>query len=194
MKKITRADIQNLHDYELARPETRQRVIERKKRRRVALGPLVSLVFENRATVLFQIQEMLRAERIVEPPKVQEEIDVYNSLLPDPGEVSATLFIEVTDESRVKPILDSFIGLDSGRSLWLEVGSLKIPASFEAGHGRQDKISAVHYVRFRLGEEGVRALSTSRSARLSLEHGEHRAEAEITGETIEELLEELSAL
>lgn len=193
MKKIEPGDIRNLHEYELARNDFRRRVMEIKSRRRISVGPLVTLVFENRDTVLFQIQEMLRAERIVEPSRVQEEIDVYNSLLPEPGEVSATLFVEITDESRVKPILDSFIGLDEGRSLWLETGGEKFFANFEAGHGREDKISAVHYIRFPLGPEGRRALETTGAGVLRLAHGDHRAEAALPPGLVAELLGDLSS-
>ena len=192
MNPLTVADLKNLHEYELARPEFRRRIIEAKSRRRVPVGALVTLVFENRDTVLFQIQEMLRAERIVEPSKVQDEIDVYNSLLPEAGEIAATLFIEVTEESRVKPVLDSFIGLDGGRSLWMEIGGDRYFASFEAGHGREDKISAVHYVRFPLGESGRSALERERRARLVLSHGEHRGETELSPETVRELLADLA--
>lgn len=192
MEKISIASLQNLHEYELARPEFRRRVIEKKALRRVSVGPLMTLVFENRDTVLFQIQEMLRAERIVEPAKIQEEIDVYNSLLPDPGEVSATLFVEVTEEARVKPILDSFIGLDEGKSLWMEIGGRRYFANFEEGHGREDKISAVHYIRFPLGPEGSSALAGAGRARLVLSHSENRGEAELSPETVSELLQDLT--
>ena len=193
MERISIVNLRNLHEYELARPDFRRRVIETKGRRRVSVGPLVTLVFENRETVLFQIQEMLRAERIVEPAKVQEEVDVYNSLLPEDGEVAATLFVEVTEEARVKPILDSFIGLDEGRSLWMEIDGRKYFAKFEAGHGREDKISAVHYIRFPLGPEGASALGRVRRARLVLSHGENSGEAELSPETVSELLSDLGA-
>lgn len=191
MEKISIGNLRNLHEYELARPEFRRRIIEAKARRRVSVGPLVTLVFENRDTVLFQIQEMLRAERIVEPSKVQDEIDVYNSLLPEAGEIAATLFIEVTEESRVKPVLDSFIGMDEGRSLWMEIDGERYFAAFEAGHGREDKISAVHYIRFPLGSAGTASLARARRARLVLSHGENRGEAELSPETVSELLSDL---
>jgi len=191
MRKIESPAIRNLHEYEIARPDFRRRVIASKSRRRVAVGPLVTLVFENRDTVLFQIQEMLRAERIVDPAKVQDEIDVYNALLPDAGEVAATLFIEITDEARVKPVLDAFIGLDEGRSLWMEMGGKRFFATFEAGHGREDRISAVHYVRFPLGAEGRRLLESTREARLVLQHGDYSEAARLPPETIDELIEDL---
>ena len=191
MEKIDATAVKNLHEYEVARADFRRRVIDLKARRRVSVGPLVTLVFENRETALFQIQEMLRAERIVDPAKVQDEIDVYNTLLPDPGEVAATLFIEITDEREVKPILDAFIGLDEGKSLRMEIGGETFYARFEAGHGREDKISAVHYVRFPVGERGRAALEASRRARLVLEHGDYRAEAALPPETVAELLDDL---
>lgn len=191
MRKIDFPAIRNLHEYETERPEFRRRVIALKARRRVAVGALVTLVFENRDTALFQIQEMLRAERIVDPAKVQDEIDVYNTLLPDAGEVAATLFIEITDEARVKPVLDAFIGLDEGKSLWMELGGERFFATFEAGHGREDKISAVHYVRFPLGERGRGLLASTREARIVLEHGGYAAAAALPPETVDELIEDL---
>jgi hypothetical protein len=191
LKPIAPQDLQNLHEYELARPEFRQRVIDLKKRRRVALGPLMTLLFENRDTVRFQIQEMLRVERIVRPDKIQEEIAVYNELLPGPLEVAATLFIEVTDLAEVQPTLDRFIGLDEPGKLVLRVAERECPALFAPGQSREDRISAVHYVRFALGEEGRRDLEAHARAALCVDHGGYRAEAVLGPETIEELREDL---
>jgi hypothetical protein len=191
MQPITLQDIQNLHEYELARADVRRRVIDLKKRRRVALGPLMTLVFENRDTVRFQIQEMLRAERIVRPEKVQEEIDVYNELLPGPGEVAATLFIEVTDPAAVQATLDRFVGLDEPGRLVLKVGGRAFPAHFAPGQSREDRISAVHYIRFSLGEDGGRALAAGGPAALQVNHGGYEAEAALPPETVEELRKDL---
>ena len=187
MNPITIQDIQNLHDYEIARSDTRRRVIDLKKRRRVALGPLMTLVFENRDTVRFQIQEMLRAERIVRPEKVQEEIDVYNELLPEPGQIAATLFIEVTDPAAVQSTLDGFVGLDEPGRLVLALGGRTFPAVFAAGQSRDDRISAVHYVRFPVDGEGARLMTEGVPAVLIVDHGGYRAEAVLPKETIEEL-------
>ena len=191
MKPISIEDIQNLHEYELARAEFRQKVIDVKKWRRVALGPLMTLVFENRDTVRFQIQEMLRVERIVRPDKVEEEIAVYNELLPGHGEVAATLFIEVTVESEVQPTLDRFIGLDEPGKLVLEAGGRSYPAAFAPGQSREDRISAVHYIRFPLGEEGRQALERGERSRLAVAHGGYEAETVLSKETVEELLRDL---
>jgi len=191
MNPITADDIANLHEYELERPDFRSRVIAMKSRRRVPLGPLMTLVFENRDTVRFQIQEMLRVERIVQPDKVQHELDVYNELLPGPGEVAATLFIEITEAPRIQEVLDGFIGLDEPGHLAIAVGDRRFPALFAPGQSREDRISAVHYIRFALGEEGRRALAAGQEAALEVAHGSYRARQVLTKETVEELVRDL---
>jgi hypothetical protein len=190
MNPLTASDITNLHDYELERADFRRRVIEMKARRRIALGPLMTLVFENRDTVRFQIQEMIRVERIVQPQKVQHEVDVYNELLPGPGEVAATLFIEVVEQARVKEILDGFIGLDEPGHLALVVGNRRFPALFAPGQSREDRISAVHYIRFFLGDEGLRGLASG--AAVEVAHGGYHARQVLSRETVEELTADLS--
>ncbi len=187
MSAIRLQDILTLQDYELARNDFRRKVIELKKRRRLALGPLMTLVFENRQTVLFQIQEMLRIERIVRPEKVQEEIDVYRELLPGDGDLSATLFIEVTQPEQVQPTLDRFIGLDEPGKLRLRVGDRVVPARFAPGQSREDRISAVHYIRFGVGSPAA----LEAPARLEVDHGGYHATADLSPETIEELRSDL---
>ncbi len=192
MELLTASDIANLHEYELERPGFRSRVIALKSRRRVPLGPLMTLVFENRDTVRFQIQEMLRVERIVQPDKVQHEVDTYNELLPGPCEVAATLFIEITEQPRIQEVLDGFIGLDEPGRLALSVGGHRYPALFAAGQSREDRISAVHYIRFPLGAEGRRALAAGEEAALEVAHGDYRARQVLSKETVEELIRDLS--
>jgi len=193
METLTFEDIKNLHEYELERPDFRARVIELKKRRRVPLGPLMTLVFENRETVRFQIQEMVRIERIVRPDKVQEEIDVYNDLLPRAGEVAATLFIEVMEAEKIQSTLDSFIGLDEPGKLVLRIGDKSFSAVFAPGQSREDRISAVHYVRFPLGGEGRQALERGAPASVEVRHGDYHARAPLSPETVAELLRDLSS-
>jgi hypothetical protein len=112
----------------------------------------MSFVFENHETVWFQIQEMVRAERIVDEVRIAEEVEVYNTLLPRPGELAATMFIEIGDSTQVKPVLDTLLGIDAGDHVRLEVGAHTIPGVFEAGHSDEGlgKLSAVHFVRFAL--------------------------------------------
>lgn len=188
MSAIQLQDILPLQDYELAREDIRREVIELKRRRRIALGPLMTLVFESRQTVLFQIQEMLRIERIVRPEKVQEEIDAYRELLPGDGDLSATLFIEVTQPDQVQPTLDRFIGLDEPGKLRLRVVDRVIPARFAAGQSREDRISAIHYVRFAVGSPE----SFVAPVRLEVDHAGYRATADLPEETIEELRRDLA--
>ena len=191
VKPLTTDDIQNLHEYELDRAAFRARIIDLKRRRRVALGPLMTLVFENRDTVRFQIQEMLRVERIVRPDKVLHEVETYNELLPGAGEIAATLFIEITDQSRLQAILDGFIGLDEPGRLVLRIAGTAYPALFAPGQSREDRISAVHYVRFAPGTAGRDALGSGAEAALEVSQGEYRARQVLPAETVAELVEDL---
>jgi hypothetical protein len=196
MKKIEIADLKNLHEYELIRDTWRKDVIAAKARRRVLVGPAMSLVFENRFTVLNQIQEMCRAERIVKPEAVQAEIDVYNELLPGPGEVAATLFVEIPRLEDVQAELDKLIGLDDGKCIWLEVGGTRAYAGFLEGQGRDDRIAAVQFVRFPVGSgEGMRdaILNPSVPVAVVVDHPGYRARAEISAEARRELAADLTA-
>ncbi|HEY6974272.1 MAG TPA: DUF3501 family protein [Nitrospiraceae bacterium] len=149
MKMLTQDDLIPNLDYERQREEFRSRIIELKKRRRISVGPLITLVFENRDTLQFQIQEMIRVEHILDPAKVREELDVYNALLPMPGELSATLLIEIVEQESVKPWLDLFMGLDHGQKVAIRAGKDRVYGEFEGGHSHETKISAVHFVRFK---------------------------------------------
>jgi hypothetical protein len=193
MKPLTPEDIENLHEYELGRTAFRGRVIDLKGRRRVSLGPLMTLVFENRDTVRFQVQEMLRVERIVQPDKVLHEIETYNELLPGAGEVAATLFIEITDQARIQPVLDGFIGLDEPGRLVLRIAGTAYPAVFAPGQSRDDRISAVHYIRFRPGAAGRAALASGAEAALEVSQGAYRARQVLAPETVRELVADLDA-
>jgi hypothetical protein len=196
---VTRAirldDVLNFFAYEKVREGRRRRVIDLKRRRRVELGPHLSFVFENRETLLFQIQEMCRVERIVDDARVQDEIDVYSALLPRPGELSATLFIEIADKDQIKPVLDRFMGIDTGRHVWLEIaGGPSVPGVFEAGHSDEEKgkLAAVHFVRFRFTPEAVSRFRTE-PVDLVVDHPAARARARLSEETKAELLTDLVA-
>ncbi|MEE9466009.1 MAG: DUF3501 family protein [Candidatus Neomarinimicrobiota bacterium] len=148
MDKIRPADLLDIEKYEQVRPEFRQEIMAHKQVRRIQLGPDISITFEDRRTIIFQIQEMMRAERLVRASAIQAEIDVYNDLIPDQGQLSATLFIEITQSDHIKSNLNRFIGLTDDQSLCLQVGDHRIEAEFEAGRAEEDKISSVHYIRF----------------------------------------------
>lgn len=196
--KIQLKDVLNFFDYEKVRAEMRGRVIDLKRVRRVPVGEHLSFVFENRDTVLFQIQEMCRVERITDDARVQDELDVYNALLPGPGELSATLFIEITDKDQIQAVLDRFIGIDAGGidvgpTVWIQVGKeFAVPGEFEAGHSDEEKgkLSAVHFVRFAFPPEVVRAFASS-PVHLVVDHPAVRARVELPAETKAQLLEDL---
>jgi hypothetical protein len=194
MKKIELSDVKNLHEYELIREDWRMSVIAEKARRRVLLGPVMSLVFENRLTVLGQIQEMCRAERIVRPDAVRHEIDTYNELLPDAGEVAATLLIEITEEREVRSGLDRLLGLTTGRHLLFALGDRLVPARFLGGQSREDRIAAVQYLRFPLGADPATRtalLDPGIPAAIHAEHPNYKASVSLSSATREELARDL---
>ena len=192
-EKIGLRDVLNFFEYEKVRAGMRGRVIDLKRVRRVPVGPHLSFVFENRDTVLFQIQEMCRVERIADDARVQDEIDVYSSLLPRRGELSATLFIEITDKEQIQQVLDGFMGIDVGPTVWIQVGKdFAVPGEFEAGHSDEEKgkLSAVHFVRFAFPPEAVRAFAGS-PVHLVVDHPAARARVLLSAKTKAELLQDL---
>src|SRR5512141_1275159 len=194
MKKLVLSDVKNLAEYELIRDSWRKDVIAVKTKRRVLLGDMMSLLFESRLTVLNQVQEMCRAERLAKPEAVQQEIDVYNELLPDAGELSATLLVEITEEARIQPQLDRLLGLSSGRHVWLELNGRKVFARFLEGQGREDRIAAVQYLRFPIGTDPAerQALASGPApVVLLVDHPGYRARAVLSDETRAEIARDL---
>jgi len=193
MKRIEPAEILNLHEYEKAREARRAEIIALKARRRVQVGRYLSFVFENRDTVWFQIQEMVRAERLVDDAKVAEEVDVYNDLLPKPGELAATMMIEIAEAGEVKPVLDRLLGIDTRDYVRLEIGPHVVIGTFEAGRSDEElgKISAVHFVRFRLSAEARRAFLAA-AVTLVVEHPNEHARTVLSEETKRSLAEDLA--
>lgn len=191
MKKIDAEELHSLAEYEKIRDAFRQEIIEEKKKRRIQVGPYVSLTFENRETLLFQIQEMLRVERVEDPAKIQEEVDVYNELIPEEGELSATLFIEITDEAKIKEILDRLIGIDKPDVVYFQIGKKKVPGIFEGGRSTEKKISAVHYVRFKWNPTAIETFRSEKENYLVVEHPNYKERTLISDETKKALLEDL---
>jgi hypothetical protein len=192
MNNLTQQDLIPQAEYEQQREGFRRRIIDLKRRRRIAIGDLVTLVFENRDTLQFQIQEMVRAERILDPAKVQDELDVYNGLLPQAGELSATLLIEITEADRMQYWLDLFMGLDRGQTVALRAGTEQVFAEFEGGHSHDTKISAVHFVRFRPTPGMIAAISDPAvRVALSIAHGSYREQVEVPWAMRQEWLADL---
>lgn len=195
MEKITLNDLIDIVEYEKVRDEFRRDIMTHKRARRIELGPEISLTFEDRQTVMFQIQEMMRAEQMIHDDVIQAEIDVYNTLLPDEGQLSATLFIEITEEKQIKEKLHKFLGLTDGHSLWLQVEDQKIYAQFEAGRSEEDKISSVHYIRFAISPTVQDALENpATGARFCIAQGDYQHETPMTADTRASLLGDLQSV
>jgi len=196
-RRLTLDDIYDLRAYEHEREEIRARVIALKRRRRVAVGPIVSVVFENRETVRFQVQEMVRAERMLTDAQVQGELDAYNPMIPRVGELSATAFVELTDEAMLREWLPKLVGIE--HAFELRLGGAAGPAEVVAGlpdaaHEealtRSDVTTTVHYVRFRLTPAQVERFAAGPVV-LALSHPEYRHGTELSAAVREELLLDL---
>lgn len=190
MRKLSLADIAALAAYEVERPDFRARIIALKKRRRVPVGDRIMLVFENRETARFQIQEMCRVEQIVEPEAIQAEVDVYNTLIPDDGELSATFLVELDDAQKIRELLDRLVGVNE--TVFLEVDGNRIQARFDPGTYREDRVAAVHYLHFRLTPEAAQAFkSGGREIALLIDHPNYRGRTVLSDEVRRALAEDL---
>lgn len=193
--KLTIDDIVDQRAYEREREDFRRRVIELKRRRRVGVGPFVTLVFENRDTIRFQIQEMARAEKIITDEGIQTELDIYNPLIPGPGQISATLFIELTDKDQLLEWLPKLVGIETELELRLgATGQKRVRCRVDEAHLRQltrEEITAsVHYVRFELDADEVTAFEQDPVA-LALTHPAYAHEVVLADGTKAELLSDL---
>ena len=162
-RKLQLTDILDLRAYERVRDERREEIIELKRRRRVQLGTVVTLMFENRATMQSQIHEMMRAEKIVRDEQILEELHAYNPLIPEAGQLSATLFIELTTPEQMLEWLPKLVNIESSIVFKLSDGST-VTAITEEGHAetltRDNVTAAVHYIRFEFTPQQVEAFAT----------------------------------
>jgi hypothetical protein len=191
--RLTLDDIADLRAYERERDSFRDHVIALKRRRRISIGPIVTLVFENRDTVRFQIQEMARAERMLSDEAISAELDVYNPLIPSRGELSATLFIELTTEEGLREWLPKLVGVE--QSLELRIGpDLAVRSVPEEGHAsqltREDTTASVHYVRWQLTPAEVERFAVSPVV-LAVAHPAYRHQVVLGAETHAALLDDL---
>jgi len=187
MQKLVRADILGPARFAPLRDELRRLNIERKRKRRVSVGPQVTLVFENRDTMKFQIEEMCRAEELHDDAKIQHEIDTYNQVLPDEGQLAATLFIEVQSDAALRLTLERLVGLQN--HVWLETGTERIRAVFDADQFTTDKLAAVQYLKFPFSPTAIKSMATD--LRLVVDHPNYQHEARLNELTRQELAEDL---
>lgn len=195
-RKLTLDDIADLRAYERERADYRERIIALKKTRRIGVGPIITLMFENRETMRFQIQEMARAEKILSDEAIQHEVDTYNALIPEPGQLSATLFLELTTKMELLEWLPKMVGVE--RSVELVIGdgddALVVPCIPEESHEEQltrpDVTASVHYIRFELSPTEIDAFAAGPVA-LRVNHDQYLESTALSEATIASLLEDL---
>ncbi|MDA8199616.1 MAG: DUF3501 family protein [Thermaerobacter sp.] len=169
MRRVAVEELLGLAEYQTARDQIRDDIIRYKRTRRVALGDLVSLLFENHRTLWFQTQEMLRAEHIADPIAVAEELAVYNDMLPAGLALAATLLIEIPDSSQIPAVLKRLTGVEDHVVLWLDDQS--IPAAAEPGRSKEDKTSSVHYLTFALSpQQGAQLQDPTTVVQVGIRH------------------------
>ena len=184
MKTLTHADILDKDAYEQARPDFRRRVMVQKDKRRVLVGSHCTIHFENRDTMHYQVQEMLRAENSWQREgAIEEELEAYNALIPGPGELSATLMLEYETAAERARMLPQFVGID--RHLKLQIGdTAPVVALFDRGQIDEHKVSSVQYVKWTLSADQVRLLGTDGTVvRIVIDHPAYTAQAVLSEET-----------
>ena len=193
MRKLTVEDIKDLREYERERDDFRRYIIDLKKRRRVALGTIMSMVFENTDTMRWQVQEMARAERMLRDEQIAHEVEVYNELVPGPGELSATLLIELQSDEQLREWLPKLVGIHSSVAIVLPDGSeVQGRAQDEERLTREDVTAAVHFLKFRFTDAQIEAFARG-PVRIVVDHPAYREEVELTDAQREELLRDLRA-
>lgn len=178
MTMLTHADLFSLEQYARARPEFRARVMAHKKNRCVALGPNATLYFEDRLTMQYQVQEMLRLERMFEPELIQDELDVYNPLIPDGTNWKATFMIEFSDPDERKVQLSKLIGIE--KAVWAQVADFArvTPiANEDLDRETEEKTSSVHFLRFELTVPMIAALKSGAALTMGIDHPAYQAMA-----------------
>ena len=167
MKPITPLEVLPVTAYDRVRPLLRPLCIAERARRRLAVGPHLTLMFENRQTVWYQIQEILRTERIFEDPAINAEVETYNELIPRPGELFATLLIEYADPAERDVELARLVGLE--RHLWMVLDERRVGARFDERQMSPDQISAVQFIAFPLDADAARFGELAAAGKVAVE-------------------------
>lgn len=194
MDKLQISDLFKLEDYAEARPAFKRRVLEHKRPRKLYLGDHFTLLFEDRLTIQYQIQEMLRVERIFEKTAIQEELDSYNPLIPDGSNWKATFLIEYEDPAERTRQLEKLRGIE--RAIWVQVGDLARSLAFadeDLERENDTKTSAVHFLRFELDAPALKLLREGMELRFGISHEEVKLEQLVSAETRQSLIADLSA-
>lgn len=171
MTHLTASDLMSLEQYARERPQFRARVLEHKKNRQVALGPNATLYFEDELTIQYQVQEMLRIERIFEADGIEDELSAYNPLIPDGSNWKATFMLEYPDADVRKRELARLVGVED--KVWVEVdghGKVYAIADEDMERDTDDKTSSVHFMRFELAPEMIAALKGGAALAMGVDH------------------------
>jgi hypothetical protein len=193
MQQLTRDELYSLEQYAEVRPEFRARVLAHKKNRQVAIGAHATLYFEDRLTMQYQVQEMLRAERIFESAGIQEELDAYNPLIPDGSNWKATFMIEYEDVDERREALMRLKGIED--QLWVQVaGHEKAFAIADEDMEREDdtKTSSVHFVRFELDPAMIEDMKNGASLTMGTDHPDYGYQVQVHPAVRDSLTADLS--
>ena len=192
-RKLTLDDIADVRAYERERPEFRARVMEIKRRRRLSFGTIVTLMFENRDTMRLQVQEMARVEKLATDDAIQLEIDTYNPMIPEPGQLCATVFLELTSDDQMREWLPKLVGIEGSFAVVLPGGD-RVRSITDEQHAsqltRDEVTAAVHYIRFEFTPEQVEAFAAG-PVRIDIEHPGYLESVELSESTHDELLSDL---
>ena len=192
-RKLSLADIADVRAYERERDEFRTAVMETKRRRRLSFGTLITLMFENRDTMRLQIQEMARVEKLVTDEEIQVELDTYNPLIPEPGQLTATVFLELTSDEQMREWLPKLVGIERSFAIVLPNGDRVRSITEEAHAGqltREAITAAVHYIRFEFTPAQVESFAAG-PVRIDIEHPDYLEAVELSETTWTELLGDL---
>jgi hypothetical protein len=174
MKKLTREDLMTLEQYAEERPRFRAQVLAHKKRRTLPIGPHATLHFEDRLTIQYQVQEMLRIERIFEREAIEEELDAYNPLIPEGSDLKATLLLEYADIHEREAALKRLIGIED--RAWVQVAGFdRVLAIADEDLEREnpERTASVHFLRFELTPAMCRALKAGANLGVGIDHKEY---------------------
>jgi len=193
MRKLTIDDIVDMRAYERERDELRRCIIDLKRRRRIALGPIMTMVFENTVTMRWQVQEMARAERMLRDEQIAHEVETYNQLIPDAGELSATLMIELTSEPALREWMPRLVGIEHRVAVVLPDGTRVVGAPSEEDEmrlTRDDTTAAVHFLRFHFTASDVEMFASG-PVHIVVDHPEYDQDVVLTPDQHAELLSDL---
>ena len=175
MNRIERATLMTLEAYAKARPEFRARVLSHKKNRTIALGPNVTLIFEDELTIRYQVQEMLRVEKTFEEEGIQDELEAYNPLIPDGTNLKATMLIEYPDAEQRAHELKKLQGIEHRVSLHVAGSHATAVADEDMDRSNEEKTSAVQFLRFELSAAQVAALRNGEPVEIGIDHAAYSA-------------------